>query len=153
MSSYFLHYTNKLFTLSGEGVDLTWREDFRPMPTKRSETIALTTESSLIVVGGKKTGSIWPFGDAFTQAVEVMNMETLQWSVASPFPTIVYDSTAALHRGNIYIAAMRERDDTQSWRPLLPTRKVYTCSVSDLLQSCARPVLAHLTSVLSLYTS
>ena len=51
---YFLHFSNKLYSLSGEGIDLSWNEDFRPMPTKRAETTALSTGKVLIVAGGKR---------------------------------------------------------------------------------------------------
>ena len=145
---YFLHYTNKLYSLSGEGIDLSWNEDFQPMPTKRGNTIALTTATSLIVAGGNKTGSI--FGDTDSRSVEVMNTQTFQWSIAAPFPTSLYDSSVALCNGSIYVAAMRQLSDSNPADGLLPTRQVYTCSVNDLLQSCSRPLLAHLASALSL---
>ena len=143
---YFLHYTNKLYSLNGEGIDLSWNEDFRPMPTRRADTIALSTATALIVAGGKKTGSI--FGDGDSQAVEVMNTETLQWSTAASFPTSLHDASAAICQGSIYVAAMRQLNNSNY--ALLPTRQVYTCSINDLLQSCARPLLAYLTSALSL---
>lgn len=145
---YFLHYTNKLYSLNGVGIDLSWNEDFRPMPTKRSNTTALSTETVLVVAGGKKTGSI--FGDKESLSVEVMNTETLQWSSASPFPTSLYDASAALCNGCIYVAAMRQLNNSNPADGLLPSRQVYTCTVNDLLQSCSRPLLAHLTSALSI---
>ena len=145
---YFLHYTNKLYSLNGVGIDLTWNEDFRPMPTKRSNTIAVSTETVLVVAGGKKTGSI--FGDKESLSVEVMNTETLQWSSASPFPTSLYDASAALCNDCIYIAAMRQHNNLNPADGLLPSRQVYICSVNDLLQSCSRPLLAHIASALSM---
>ena len=145
---YFLHYTNKLYSLNGVGIDLTWDEDFRPMPTKRADTIALSTETALIVAGGKKTGSI--FGDKESLSVEVMNTETLQWSIASPFPSGLYDASAVLCNGSIYVAAMRQLSNENPAGALLPTKQVYTCSVNNLLKTCSRPLLAHLTSTLSM---
>ena len=146
---YFFHYTNKLYSLNGEGIDLRWNEDFRPMPTKRSDTIALSTETTLVVAGGKKTGSL--FGDGDTLAVEIMNTETLQWSTAAPFPTCLYDASAVICQESIYVAAMRQTsNDSKQCGAFVPTREVYTCSISDLLQSCSRPLVAYLSRALSL---
>lgn len=148
---YFLHYTNKLYSLSGEGIDLSWNEDFQPMPTKRANTITLSTATALIVAGGKKTGSL--FGDGDSLAVEVMNTETLQWSIAAPFPTSLLDGTAVICQDNIYVAAMRQTDHSKHLE-LVPTAEVYTCSITDLLQSCSRPgLLTYFASALSISTA
>ena len=145
---YFFHYTNKLYSLNGEGIDLSWNEDFRPMPTKRAHAIAVSTATALIVAGGKKTGSL--FGDGDSQAVEVMNTETFQWSTAAPFPTSLYDGAAVICQNSIYVVAMRQSHNSKHLE-LVPTREVYTCSITDLLQSCSRPgLLAYLASALSI---
>ena len=146
---YFLHYTNKLYSLAGQGIDLSWIEDFKPMPTRRASTTALTTGTALIVAGGKKTGSI--FGDASTQVVEVMNTDTHQWSVASHFPTCLYDASATVCDDSIYVVGMRQpAAPSEKSGALLPTKEVYTCSVNDLLQSCSRPLVAFIASALFL---
>ena len=76
-----------------------------------------------------------------------MNTETLQWSTAAPFPTSLYDASAVICRDSIYVAAMRQ---SQNDFKRVPTREVYTCSISDLLQSCSRPLVAYLSRALSL---
>ena len=149
---YFFHYTNKLYSLNGKGIDLSWNEDFRPMPTKRADTIALSTATALVIAGGKKTGSL--FGDGDSLAVEVMNTETLQWSTAAPFPTSLYDGSAVICQDSIYVAAMRQsQNDSNQCTALVPTREVYTCSIADLLRSCSRPLVAYLTNALDLSIS
>lgn len=149
---YFLHYTNKLYTLSGEGIDLSWNEDFKPMPTKRANTIATTTGTALIVAGGSKTGLPTTLGDATVFSVEVMNTNTLQWSSAAPFPTSLYDGSMVACNGNIYVASMRQTTSNHE-DGLVPTRHVYTCSIDNLLQSCTIPLFARLAGALSISPS
>ena len=74
--------TNKLFSFT-DG-DESWTEKFPPMPTKRRDTAALCTETSLIVAGGVgETGGLL--------TVKVMNTNTLlQWSSAADLPHPVW---------------------------------------------------------------
>ena len=68
--------SNQLFSLTGEGSGRKWTEEFPPMPTKRAIPISLCTGTSLIVAGGLVF-------DGYTQTIEVLNSETLQWSTAA----------------------------------------------------------------------
>ena len=110
--------TNKLFSLTGEGDDRRWAEKFPPMPTKRSNTTSLCTETSLVVIGGDRE----VFDPLAT--VEVMNTETYQWSRAAGLYHPVSNASAAVCYNRIYIM---NRFDTS----------VYMCSLSTLLQSCS----------------
>jgi len=66
--------TNVLLSLVGEGEDRKWLKIYPPMPTKRFQTTAVCSETSLVVVGG--TMSIFSTDNLTT--VEVMDTETLQ---------------------------------------------------------------------------
>ena len=72
--------TNKLFSLSEEG---TWTEKFPPMQTTREGSTALCTGTALVAGGrDKDLSALW--------AVEVLNTETLQWSIAADLPVVQY---------------------------------------------------------------
>ena len=49
---FFLDPTNVLRSLSPG--DLQWKEVLPPMPTKRADPAALTTQNHLVVAGGRK---------------------------------------------------------------------------------------------------
>ena len=49
-------FTNELYSFTGEDSGRRWTKKFPPMPTKRSETTSLCTETMLIVAGGKGKG-------------------------------------------------------------------------------------------------
>ena len=112
--------TNQLFSLTGEGSGRRWTEEFAPMPTKRCGSTALCTGTALIVAGG--------IGEYFStlQTVEVMNTETLQWSIAVHLPQPMFDTLGAICGDRcVYI---------------LSHKFMYKCPVSALIQSCwSRP--------------
>ena len=115
--------TNQLFSLTGEGSGRRWTEEFPPMPTERYGSTALCTGTALIVVGG--------MGEDFStpQTVEVMNTETLQWSIAGHLPQPVLYASGAVCGDRIYILPIESR-----------SKSMYTCPVSALIQSCwSRP--------------
>ena len=114
--------TNQLFSLTGEGSSRRWTEEFPPMPTKRHGTIALCTETALIVAGGCKLA-------APLKTVEVMNIETHQWSTASDLPQPLWNTSATICGDHIYIISLGD---------------MYTCSVSTLIQSCRSGLTASL---------
>ena len=68
-----------LLSLTGEGMRKQWSEIFPPMPTPRSSVACITTEQSLVVAGGYGSGR-------FLDIVEVMNINTKQWTTVSPLP-------------------------------------------------------------------
>ena len=71
-------YIDKLLSLKAG----SWSEVFPPMPTKRRNTTAITTEEHLIVAGGS-TG-IFHVDRVCT--VEVMDIETLFWMTVASLP-------------------------------------------------------------------
>ena len=114
--------TNKLFSLTGEGSDRRWTEEFPPMPTKRFRSTAVCTGASLIVTGGvDKDGST-------LQTVEVLNTETLQWSTVADLPQPLYQAPTVVCGDQIYILGKF-------------SNVMYTCSLRILIQS-RKPFLA-----------
>ena len=111
--------TNQLFSLTGEGSDRRWTEEFPPMPTKREGSTALCTGTALIVAGGiSKRYFTLP-------TVEIMNTETLQWSTAAHLPLSLEFAPGAVCGDHIYILTLES-----------PSKSMYTCPVSALVQSC-----------------
>ena len=107
--------SNKLFSLIGDCSGRRWTEEFPPMPTKRWGSTALCTGTTLIVAGGK-IKDLSPL-----KTVEIMNIETKQWSTAADLPLPVAYATTAVCGDQIYI---------------LGESNMYTCSVATLIQSC-----------------
>ena len=99
-----------------------WIEEFPPMPTKRASATSVYTDSeaSLIVVGGM-LASVY-----IRCPVEILNIVSCQWFVASDIPVkdqLVYAS-GVICRGQLYILGGMD------------TMSVYSCSLSNLFQSC-----------------
>ena len=114
--------TNQLLSLTGEGSSRRWTEEFPPMPTKRYASTAQCTEAVLIVAGGMKSG-------ALLQRVELMNTDTLQWSIAADLPQPLGYAPSAVCGDRVYILS-----------PQINAKCMYTCPVSTLIQSCkSRP--------------
>ena len=115
----YRYYSNKVYGLDNTGRG--WIEIYPPMPTGRASTTAVCTESSLIVVGGNFEGPI-------PCPVEVMNTTTHQWYVAANVPCIIglrRASGVLCHSTNqLYILGA------------FNSKLVYSCSLSDLFQSC-----------------
>ncbi len=107
--------TNQLFSLTGEGSDRRWSEEFPPMPTKRYGAILLCIEAALIVGGGKNGSGV------VLRTVEVMNTETLHWSAAADLPLPLSHAPASVRGYQIYI---------------LGESNMYTCSLQALILSC-----------------
>ena len=116
-------YSNYLISLTGEGSDRSWAKKFPPMPTGRRDTIALCTETSLIVAGGRGEGG------KVLSTVEVMNTENNQWSTAADLPEPLYWASATVCGDQLYVLGGHNKDH-------ISTKSVYTCLVSALLQSC-----------------
>ena len=115
-------YSNKLLSLTGEGSSTArkrWTEEFPPMPTKRSNTAAICTGTSLIVAGGQGKGA------PVMATVEVMNTWTNQWSTATHLPEPMWAASTALCSDRIYVLGGWDKN-----------RSVFMCSLSALLHSC-----------------
>ena len=110
--------TNQLLNLTASG---KWVEHFPPMPTKRYGTAAVCSGKSLVVAGGSG-GGYKPL-----HIVEVMDMETLQWSIASRLPFALTYSSATICQDRIYLLGYNTSDEPRS---------VLAFSVANLLQSC-----------------
>ena len=109
--------SNKLYSLKQQKRQLQWVEEFPPMPIKRSSTTSICTNTSLIVAGGDS-------GCSNLTCVEVMNRETCQWSVADDMPGGMMCATGVIFGDRLYVGGGRD------------SKSVYSCSLSDLLQSC-----------------
>ena len=101
-----------------------WIQQLPLMPTKRSDTTALTTTSALIVVGGQAcvaNSSASPLS-----TVEVMNTDTLAWSTAANLPPQLtrHSISATVCENNLYLFGVKH---------------IFTCSLADLLGSCGDP--------------
>ena len=114
--------TNKLLSLisAEEGSDKQWTEQFPPMPSKRYNVSALCTESSLIVVGGRKGNGVC------LKTVEVMNTDTRQWHSTNPLPERLSCSSMTICDDRIYL--LGGVDKHGKW-----THSVYSCSPATLL--------------------
>jgi serine/threonine protein kinase len=123
--------TNQLFSLTGEGSGKRWTEEFPPMPTKRYGTTALCTEAALIVAGGGNNES----GVSELRTVEVLNIETLQWSTAADLPQPLRFAPAAVCGDQVYI---------------LGKSNMYACSLQALLQSSKKSFLASVWSIVAI---
>ena len=129
-------FTNKLMTLTIDSIT-KWTEKFPPMPTKRRFVTAVCTGTVLIVAGGGGESYKTPV------TVEVLNLETSQWSAAVNLPKSLVCCSAAVHGDQLYMLGNRSG-----------RKKAYTCSVSALLQTCTqKSSLEECTSALSLSNS
>ena len=117
-----LGYSNKLFSfLPVHGRGKKWTEALPPMPTRRYGTTALCVhrKTTLIVAGG------WGEGGAL-DTVEVMNMESLQWSTAAKLPTPTLGSSGAICGDRVFLHGGEISKGH--------TKHLYTCLLTDLLQ-------------------
>ena len=89
------------------------------MPTKRFGTAAVCSGKSLVVAGGRD--------HKLLHTVEVMDMETLQWSTASSLPFALRYASATICQDRIYLLGYDMSNEPRS---------VLACSMTDLLQSC-----------------
>ena len=74
-----------------------WSEIFPPMPTPRRSVACITTEQSLVVAGGNGSGG-------FLDTVEVMNINTKQWTTVSPLPQKQSQLSAIVYGDTLYLA-------------------------------------------------
>ena len=103
--------TNKLFSLKQDTEPAQWVEELPSMPTKRSDTASICTSTALIVAGGDAVEVV------AVVVVEVLDIETRQWSVAASLPERLYGASGVIIEDSLYIGQL-------------------SCSLSDLLRSC-----------------
>ena len=119
--------TNSLLSLKGKGRDQKWLSHLPAMPTKRYWTAVIYSGHFLIVTGGYN-------GCNKLDTVEVLDTDTLQWSIASSLTHPFYLATISICGERLYMLGGND----QSSR----TRSVLTCSIPELLQSCQPQPLA-----------
>lgn len=113
-------YLNTLFI----AVHAHWSDRrYPPMPTKRSDAVAVTSSAHLIVAGGM-TGSA--LKDQ-TSAVEVMDTTTLVWSVVASLPHPYRRASATVCGDRVYILGGENGN--------IKMKSVLTCSLTELVQS------------------
>ena len=113
---------NKLLSF----VHKKWVKHIPPMPTKRYNTAAVTTQHHLIVAGG------WGESSRL-DTVEVMNIQTLVWSTAASLPHPYSGASAAICGDQLYMLGGNDNDGR--------TKSVLTCSLTSLLQSHSKTLL------------
>ena len=120
-SAFKKTYVNTLFVVVGPH----WGDHrYPPMPTKRSDAVAVTSSTHLVVAGGM-TGSA--LKDQ-TSAVEVMDTTTLVWSVVASLPYPYKRASATIiHGDRLYILGGENAN--------IKMKSVLTCSLSELVQS------------------
>ena len=113
--------TNTLLSLTGEGERKQWSEVFPPMPTPRRLTACITTEKALVVAGGTAK-----YKDLTT--VEVMDINTKQWTTVCPLPQKQYTLSAIVCGDSLYLAG------GYTYTGNSESKSVFTCSLPDLWQ-------------------
>ena len=106
--------TNSLASLTGEGKDRKWVEHFPRMPTSRSHLAAVCRGTSLIAAGGHD-------GERVLRTVEVMDTESLQWTLVNPLPHPMYLASIAVSQEKVYLLGGFDQNDDE-------TLSVFTCS-------------------------
>ena len=109
-------YSNKVYTLK-EG-EISWIEEFPPMPTKRTSATSVCTESELIIIGGVVEGSV------VRCPVEVMSIATRQWTTVADLPM---KDKELWHASGIIC------DDQLYILGAMNSKCAYSCKLSDLL--------------------
>ena len=88
--------TNSLASLTGEGKDRKWVEHFPRMPTSRYGLAAVCRGTSLIAAGGRGGGRT-------LRTVEVMDTESLQWTLVNPLPHPMWRASIAVSQEKVYL--------------------------------------------------
>ena len=114
--------TNKLLSLVGEG---KWVEQLPCMPTKRYVAAAVCSGKTLVVIGG----SI----DVRLKTVELLDIDSLQWFIASELPHPLSQASATVCGDNLYLVGGFDKDGS--------TKSVLSCSLSALVQSAKAETL------------
>ena len=106
--------TNSLASLTGEGKDRKWVEHFPRMPTSRWSLAAVCRGTSLIAAGGCDGGRT-------LRTVEVMDTESLQWTLVNPLPHPMYLASIAVSQEKVYLLGGWDQNGDE-------TLSVFTCS-------------------------
>lgn len=99
-----------------------WSTLFPPMPTERCFASTASSNRALVVAGGTTTGQ----AEQNTDVVEVLDLASLSWVVASHLPKPLAKGSMTLNEDSLFILGKKE---------------IYTCSLTSLLNSCAPTTL------------
>ena len=121
------NYSNELFSLTGPGETLShggctysWTTKFPSMKTRRCNATTLCTEAFLIVAGGVTTDR------RVLKSVEVLNLDTHEWSVAADIPIPLYSASLVTNEDRLYIVGGSDKDGEA-------VQTIYRCSLIKLL--------------------
>ena len=107
--------TNSLASFTGEGKDRKWVEHFPRMPTSRYGLAAVCRGTSLIAAGGRDGG--WEI----LRTVEVMDTESLQWTLVNPLPHPMSGASITVSQEKVYLLGCYDQNVDL-------TLSVFTCS-------------------------
>ena len=127
VEGYTITHTNLLLSLTGEVKKKRWSEIFPPMPTRRSGSTCITIKQALVVAGGSID---LPHVSGFLDTVEVMNINSKQWSTVLPLPKKLDGFSGAVFGDKLYLAGGSTK--------ISHTRSVFACSLHDLLSPTTR---------------
>jgi serine/threonine protein kinase len=95
-------YTNKLYTLTvNRSSTHTWDLVYPPMKESRIEAAAITVNRYIIVAGGETQKTLTR---VLTESVEVLNLETKQWSFVDKMPKPGKRMTISYLNNQLFIA-------------------------------------------------
>jgi hypothetical protein len=129
-------HTNKLLSLPD------YKEVFAAMPTKRRGTTAVTSKDHLIVAGG----AIGVLTAYQLNTVEVMDINSLVWSIVASIPHPYTGASATICGDQLYM--LGGVDDKGN-----KTTSVVTCSLTELLQSPSSSSIWHRVADVPFYYS
>ena len=107
-------HTSTLLSLTGEGERNMWSEIFPPMPTRRSSVACITTEQALVVAGGHAVD--------YLKTVEVMNINTKQWTTVSPLPQCLSELSGHVCGNTFYVKGRSQNENY-----------LFACSIPELI--------------------
>lgn len=122
--SIHYRYTDNLLSHRNRDASDNWKAIFPCMPTKRSDTSAITAEEHLIVAGGG-IGE-----DKLTECVEVMNIREQQWSTVASLLHPYGRASITICGEYLYMLGGFGVESEI-------TTSVLTCTLTELLQSAA----------------
>ena len=116
--------TNTLNCLKFDSEQPKWLLNHHPpMPTERYNALAASTDNFLIVAGGRR-------GDKCLNVVEVMNTDSLEWTIVASFPYPFNGTSLTVCRDRVYLLG-GWGDEAESIKP----RSILACSLANLFQS------------------
>ena len=116
--------TNELLSLREIGKSKQWSEILPSMPTRRHSAACVTTKEVLVAIGGSVSQH------TRTDIVEVMDIETKQWTEVSSLLNKYTSLSATICGDELYLAGGTTKFLSQSGG-----NAVFTCSLPDILQS------------------